>query len=50
MTDQQLLTIFRFPDTASNDLDSLTHAQQRLADLGVLCSVVLYSVNRKTRT
>jgi len=43
MRDEQLLAIERFLDTVSDNLDSC----ERLGDIGVLCSVVLYSPNRR---
>ena len=46
MTDEQLLDIERFLDTVSDNLDSLTNSQERLADIAVLCSLVLFSPNR----
>lgn len=47
MTDEQLLTIFRFLDNASDGLDSLRDSEERIRDIGVLCNIVLYSVNRR---
>jgi len=44
MTDEQLLAIERFLDRAGK---SLRDYEERLTDIGVLCSIVLYSVNRR---
>jgi hypothetical protein len=44
MTDEQLLAIERFLDRASH---SLRDSEERLTDIGITCSVVLYSVNRR---
>jgi len=46
MTDEQLLDIEPFLDTVSDDLDSLTNSQERLADIAVLWPLVLFSPNR----
>jgi len=44
MTDEQLLTIFRFLDRAC---DSVRDCEQRISEIAVLCSIVLYSPNRR---
>jgi hypothetical protein len=49
LTDEQLLDIFDFLDRACDDLDALRHCGERIADIGVLCSIVLYSVNRRPK-
>lgn len=48
MTDEQLLEMLKFLERAGNDnSNSLTHCEERLREIAILCSIVLYSVNRR---
>ena len=50
VTNEHLLAMFRFLDRACDDCDGLRDYQERIADIAVLCSVVLYSVYRRPAT
>jgi hypothetical protein len=46
--DEQLLEMLLFLERADdNNCNSLTHCEERIADIAVLCSIVLYSGNRR---